>query len=111
MSFDKRIDERVPILSELHGEIMVFQPMMLKEISRGGLTVESRTPLHLNSSHDLRLTLAETSVVVKARVVHSRISDVHQDVVTYRTGLEFLDVSERTDAAIADFLDKLKTGA
>lgn len=108
MSADKRIDERIPILGELQGEIMVFQPMLLKEISRGGLTVESRTLLHLNSLHELRLTLGERSVVVKARVVHSRITDVDQDIVTYRTGMEFADISDRIRTAIVDFIDTLK---
>ena len=108
MSADKRFHERIPILGELQGEIMVFQPMQLKEISQGGLTVESRTPLQLDSLHDLRLTLAGNSVVVKARVVHSRISDVDQDIVTYRTGMEFVELSDRVRAAIADFLQTLK---
>ena len=108
MSADKREGERVPILGELHGEIMVFQPMQIKEISRGGATVETRTPLHLNSLHDLRLTLGDKSVVVKGRVVHSRISDVDQDIVTYRSGMEFVEPSARVLKAIVQFLDSVK---
>ena len=109
MSADRRLDERIPILGELQGEIMVSEPMQIREISRGGLTVESRAPLHLNSLHELRLTLIAASVVVKARVVHSRISDVDQDIVTYRTGMEFVELSDRARAAIAAFLDTLKS--
>ena len=41
--------------------MMVFQPMLIKEIGLGGATVETRFPLHLNSLHDLRLTLGERS--------------------------------------------------
>ena len=108
MAADKRDGERVPILGELHGEIMVFQPMLIKEISRGGATVETRTPLHLNSLHDLRLTLGERSLVVKGRVVHSRISDVDQDIVTYRSGMEFVEASERVRGAIEAFLEGVK---
>jgi hypothetical protein len=106
---DKRDSERVPILGELHGKMMVFQPMLVRDLSKGGVTVETRFPLHLDSLHDVRLTLGKTSVVVKGRVVHSRISDVDQDVVTYRTGMEFLDVSERATKAIREFLDSVKT--
>ena len=108
MSADKRFHERVPILGELQGEIMVFQPMQLKDISQGGLTVEGRAPLQLDSLHDLRLTLGANSVVVKARVVHSRISDVDQDIVTYRSGMEFVDLSDRIRTAITEFLQTLK---
>ena len=107
---DKRGDERVPILGELHGEIMVFQPMAIREISVGGASIETRTPLHLNSLHDLRLTLGERSLVVKGRVVHSHISDVDQDIVTYRSGIEFIEPSDRVREAIAEFLESVKAG-
>ena len=105
---DKRAAERVPILGELQGEMMVFQPMQVKDISRSGATVETRYPLHLNSLHDIRLMVGTKSVILKGRVVHSRISDVDQDIVTYRTGLEFLEMSDRVVAAIDEFLESLK---
>ena len=108
MEDDKRDTERVAILGELQAEIMVFEPMLIKEMSRSGATVETRFPLALNSLHEIRLTLSSTSVILKARVVHSRISDVDQDIVTYRTGIEFIEPSDRVAAAIAEFLDTLK---
>ena len=105
---DKRDTERVLILGELQGEIMVFEPLQIKEISRGGASVETRFPLSLNSLHELRLTLGSKSVVLKGRVAHSRISDVDQEIVTYRTGIEFVEPSERVSAVIAEFLETLK---
>ncbi len=110
MPDEKRDAERIPILGELLGEVMVFEPMAIREIGRGGVQVETRFPLQLNSLHDLRLTLAERSIVVKGRVAHCRISDVDQDAVTYRSGLEFIELSARVEAAIVDFLDAVKTG-
>ena len=109
MAVDKRESERISILGDLRGEIMVFQPMLVREISRGGANIETRTPLQLNSLHDLRLTLGDTSVVVKGRVVHSRISDVEQDVVTYRSGIQFVAVSERVIEAIDAYVEALKS--
>ena len=105
---DKRDAERVLILGELQGEMMVFEPMQVTDISRLGATVETRYPLHLNSLHDVRLLLGQRSVILKGRVVHSRISDVDQDIVTYKTGLEFLELPERIAAAIDEFLEALK---
>ena len=105
---DKRDAERVPILGALQGEMMVFQPMLVKDISLSGATVETRYPLHLDSLHDLRLMLGPTCVIVKGRVVHSHISDVDQDIVTFRTGMEFVEPSERVAAAIGAFLDAVK---
>ena len=105
---DKRSAERVSILGELQGEIMVFQPMLIRDISKSGVTVETRFPLHLDSLHDLRLTLANKSLVVKGRVAESKISDVDQEIVTYRSGLEFVGASGRVIDAIRDFLITVK---
>ena len=77
-------------------------------ISRGGASVETRFPLALNSLHDLRLTLGSKSIVLKGRVAHSRISDVDQEIVTYRSGIEFIEPSERVREVIAGFLDTLR---
>ena len=105
---DKRDTERVLILGDLQGEIMIFEPLQIKEISRGGASVETRFPLSLNSLHDLRLTLGAKSIVLKGRVAHSRISDVDQEVVTYRSGIEFVELSDRVRAVISEFLETLK---
>ena len=77
---EKRDAERIQILGELHGEVMVYEPMVIKEISRGGAQIESRFPLHVDSLHDFRLTLGDRSVVVKARVAHCSISDVDREL-------------------------------
>lgn len=105
---DLREGERVQILGELHGEVMVFQPMAIKEISRGGAQVETKFPLQLDSLHELRLTLADRSVVVKARVAHCSIVDVDQELVTYRSGVEFVEASDRVHSVISEFMESIK---
>jgi PilZ domain-containing protein len=105
-----RASDRIEILGELGGEVMVFQPMAIKEISRGGAQVETGFPLQLDSLHDFRLTLANRSVVVKGRVVHCTITDVEQELVLYRSGIEFTEPSDRVDNVITDFIDAIKLG-
>ena len=107
---DKRDRERVEILGELRGEIMVFQPLSIREISQGGCLVETAFPLHINSLHDIRLTLGERSVVLKGRVAHCRISDVDQEIVHYRSGIEFIEPSDRIHEAIVEFIGAIKAG-
>ena len=107
---EKRDRERVEILGELHGEIMIFQPLSIREISRGGCLVETAFPLHLNSLHDLRLTLGDQSVVLKGRVAHCRISDVDQEIVHYKSGMEFIEPSERIRSVIIEFIEAIKAG-
>ena len=107
---DKRDNERVEILGELGGEVMVFQPMAIREISRGGAQVETAFPLQLDSLHDFRLTLADRSIVIKGRVAHCSISDVDQEVVLYRSGIEFIEPPERIASVIGDFIDAVNSG-
>jgi hypothetical protein len=111
MEYDETRDtERISILGELHGEVMVFQPTTIKEISRGGAQVETVFPLHVDSLHEFRLSLGDRSVVVKGRIAHCSILDVDQEVVTYRSGIEFVELSDRVFEVIADFIDAIKTG-
>jgi hypothetical protein len=107
---DKRDTHRLQILGDLHGEVTVFQPMSIKQISRGGAQVETGFPLQLDSLHDFRLTLGDRSIVVKGRVVHCSITDVEHEQVTYLSGIEFIEPSERVAAAIVDFIDAVETG-
>src|SRR3954469_24775413 len=107
---DKRDTDRVEILGELNGEVMVFQPMNIKEISHGGAQVETTFPLHLDSLHEFRLTLGDRSIVVKGRVEKCSISDVDPAGVIYRSRLEFIEPSERIASVIRDFIDAIKTG-
>jgi hypothetical protein len=107
---EKRDTERIEILGELHGEVMVFQPTAIKEISRGGAQVETAFPLQLDSLHDFRLTLGNRSIVFKARVAHCSISDVDQDVVVYRSGVEFVETPDRVSDVIAEFIDAVVSG-
>ena len=96
------------MLGDLQGEIMVFEPLHIKELSRGGALVETRFPLAIDSLHELRLTLGSNSIVLKGRVAHSRISDVDQEIVTYRSGIEFVEPSDGVREVIFEFLETIK---
>ncbi len=103
-----RSGERIEILGDLQGEVMVFEKLVVREISSGGAQVETRFPLHLNSLHTFRLTLGDRSVVVKGRVVHSRVSDIEPDVIAYRSGIEFVEPSEPVAEAIRGFVETIR---
>jgi hypothetical protein len=107
---EKRDTERIQILGELHGEVMVFQPVAIREISRGGAQIETAFPLQLDSLHDFRLTLGDRSLVVKGRVAHCSITDVDHELVVYRSGVEFVEPSERVDRVVLEFLDAIRDG-
>jgi len=104
---EKRDTERIVILGDLKGEIMVYERLRVRELGRGGALVETRFPMHLNSLHDLRLTLGSQSIVLKGRVTHCHISEVDQDIVTYQSGLEFVEPTDPVAGVIANFLATL----
>ena len=107
---DNRDSERIQILGDLHGEVKIFQPMAIKEISRGGAQIETGFPLQVDSLHEFRLTLGDQSVVVKGRVAHSRICDVEHELVLYRSGIEFIEPSDHVRSVIADFVAAIRSG-
>src|SRR3954468_8277474 len=107
---DKRDTHRLQILGDLQGEVTAFQPMAIKEISRGGAQVETGFPLQLDSLHEFRLTLGDRSIVVKGRVAHCSITDVDQEIVLYRSGIEFIETSDRVFSVIADFIAAVRDG-
>jgi len=107
---EHRDAERIEILGDLRAEVMIYQPMTVREIGRGGVLVETAFPLQLDSLHECRLTLGERSIVVKGRVVHCAISDVDQETVLYRAGIEFIEAPDRVDGVVTNFIDALRDG-
>jgi hypothetical protein len=108
MSGEKRDRERVPLAGQVTGEVMVFQPMTILDISQGGAQIETPFPLQLDSLHDFRLSLGGRSVVVKGRIAHCHIGELTEIAALYRTGIEFVEPSEHVQAAIASFVGALK---
>lgn len=110
MAGEKRDSERVPIPGQVTGEVTVFQPMTILDMSERGAQVETTFPLHLDSLHDFRLSLGERSVVVKGRIAHCQIGEILQGAVHYRTGVEFVEPSEHVRDAISHFVEAQRLG-
>lgn len=105
---EKRDRERIEILGELRGDVRICLPLRVTEISYGGCVIETAYPLHLDSLNDVRLTLGDRSIVLKGRVVHIQISDVDQEAVHYRSGIEFVEPTEHVRAEIESFISNIK---
>ena len=105
---NKRDNERVPVPAPLHGEVKVFQPMTILDVSTGGAQIETPFALQLDSLHDFRISLGERSVVVKGRIAHCHIGELKGGIVLYRTGVEFVELSDHVQSAIEHFVAALK---
>jgi hypothetical protein len=106
----KRDTERMPVTSPLHGEVKVFRPMTILDVSHGGAQIEAPFALQLDSLHDFRISLKERSIVVKGRIAHCHIGELKDGVVLYRAGVEFIENTEHAQAALDDFVEALKAG-
>lgn len=105
---NKRDTERVPVPGPLYGEVKVYQPMTILDVSGGGALIETPFALQIDSLHEFRISLGERSVVVKGRIAHCHIGDLKEGVVLYRTGVEFVEVSEHVQSAIEHFVAAIK---
>jgi hypothetical protein len=105
---ETRDTERVPVQSPLNGEVKVFQPMTILDVSHGGAQIETPFALQLDSLHDFKITLGDRSIVVKGRIAHCHIGDLKEGIVLYRTGVEFIENSEHVQSALEHFVEALK---
>jgi PilZ domain-containing protein len=103
----KRVKERIPARGHLHGEVMVYQPMTIVDISHGGAQVETPFPLQLDSLHQFRLTLGDISIIVRGRIAHCRVGDLREAVAVFRSGIEFVEPSPHVLQAISSFVEAL----
>src|SRR6476620_6940526 len=111
MTDHKRGAERVNIPGEVKGEVTVYEPMTILDLSDRGALVETRFPLHLDSLHEFRLSLGTRSVVVKGRIAHCQIGELQEGTVFYRSGIEFIEPTDHALAAIHAFVEALKFAA
>jgi hypothetical protein len=108
---NKRDNERVPVPSPLNGEVKVFQPMTILDVSHGGAQIETPFALQLDSLHDFKISLGNRSIVVKGRIAHCHIGELREGVVLYRTGVEFIENSVHVQTALDHFIEALKAAS
>jgi PilZ domain-containing protein len=103
-----RASERVGLPATLHGEVLMFQRMDIRQLSVEGALIETAFPLTVDSVHAFRLTLDEGPVVVKGRVAHSHIAEVDLDAVVYHSGIEFVAMTPPVARTLSAFLKRVK---
>jgi PilZ domain-containing protein len=104
MSHESRQSERVSIPGRVMGEVTVFQPMSILDLSERGAQVETPVALRNDSLHDFRLSLDERSIVVKGRIAYCQVGELRNGVVIYRCGVEFVEPSPHAAEALRHFV-------
>jgi hypothetical protein len=111
MSSDRRRAPRIEILGRLHGHAVSLDvPVTVREISLGGMAVETSFPFPVGAVHEFRLTLGDGSQVhLNGRVMHSRNTSAPGGESAFLTGIQFVDDEPTdSDAGVGDLIDKLK---
>ncbi len=91
-------------MREFQGHLLALdEAVTVQQLGPGGLTIIAGVPLSPTQIHDLRLTLDDAVISVRARVVHTR-AVVDCDDVTYVSGMAFVDLPAETLAIVEHFL-------
>lgn len=103
---NRRGAERLELIGNGQGEVMMAAPIEIRDIGVLGIQIETRYALPLGALHEFRLALDADHVVVKGRIVHSRLVEADRDAVRYRSGVEFVDPTAHVIAAIAAYVEQ-----
>lgn len=92
-NLDRRSSPRVDLLVDLHGHVVTLdERVQVRQLSQGGMIVETTAPLSPRVVHDFRIALEDASFTVRGRVAHNRVVLQGQgDGVTYHAGIEFVE--------------------
>ena len=84
------------------------RPVKVLDLSASGCLVRSDAPLEPGAILDLELALGPDTIATKARVSHASIDGAAQpgEPARFLTGLSFLGLSAREEAALRRFLDE-----
>jgi hypothetical protein len=107
-STDRRRSPRVELMGRVHGKLIPADvPVQLREISLGGMSIETREGFEAGSVMSFVLTLGDgAGVLVAGRIVYSRMID-GSDPATYVSGLEFVD-EDADDGGVSDLVEKVR---
>ena len=107
-SGERRRAPRVDLVGQLRGELVsVDLPIVVREISLGGMSIETSEAFEVESRHSFVLTLGDgAGVFVLGRVAYSRRVDRPQGAI-FITGIQFLDDESEAGGDVGDLVKKV----
>ena len=89
---DRRRSPRVEMLDRLHGHVASLDvPVSVREISLGGMSLETATALEVGSLHEFRVTLGDGSaVLLRGRVLRSTNVAAEGEAAVFVSGVQFV---------------------
>lgn len=107
---ERRRSPRVEVLGRLQGHTVALDlPVQVREISLGGMSLETPFAFPVGDLQHFVLTLGDGSTLSLAgRVAYCRDVGGPEPAKTYRTGIQFEDEANEEPAPVGDLLERLK---
>ena len=105
---ERRRSPRVELMGRVHGQMVSANlPVEVREISLGGMSIETREGFETGSLLNFMLTLGDgASVLVAARIVYCHPID-GSDPAMYVSGLEFVD-EDSEDSGVSNLVQRVR---
>ena len=105
---ERRRSPRVELMGRVHGQLISADlPVVVREISLGGMSIQTSDSFQVGSVLNFVLTLGDgAGVLVAGRVVYSRLLDGAIPTV-YVSGLEFVD-ADTGDSGVPDLVERVR---
>jgi hypothetical protein len=111
MHIDRRRSPRIELVGQLHvTSAMPEQAIDVREISLGGMAIETVAPFEVGTVHAFRLTLGDESTVeLFGKVMHSRPVDPAEGKAAFVTGIQFVDEDpEEGNSPVEDIIKRVR---
>lgn len=110
MHVDRRRSPRIELVHSVRGRsVAADTPVAVREISLGGMAIETPAPFEVGAVHIFRLTLGDASTVdLPGRVMHCRLATDISDTTRYVSGVHFLDDEPDQPQTSEDVIERLR---
>ena len=104
---ERRRSPRVDLVGQIRGELISVElPIVVREISLGGMSIETSAEFDVDTRHDFVLTLGDgAGVFVKGRVAYSRRIERPGGPV-FVSGIQFVD--DDPQAEVGDLVRRVQ---
>lgn len=110
MGAERRRSPRVELLGQIHGSVVAYDvAVTVRNVSLGGLSLETPFPFPVGVAHDFRLTLGDDSaVLLRGTVLRCEAERTADGSTMYVTGVQFVDETPGDgEASIGDLMQRL----
>jgi hypothetical protein len=110
MPVERRRNPRINIVGQLHGRaVQADEPVAVREISLGGMALETPFPFPPDAVCDFQLELGDGSVLdLRARATHSHAAPSASPSPVYVTGFAFVDMDAEDTDDVTHLIDRVK---